>query len=197
MAGALDHADDGALAAMALGGSEPAYGALMQRHREAVYRLVRAHIGDEVEALDVTQESFIAAFAALHRFDRPRPFRAWLLRIALNKCHDWARKRSVRRFFTFARPIEDAGEVADSAMTPEAALQSAAGVERIQRAVQALPSKLKDALILCAIEGMSQDEAAALMGVSRKTIETRIYRARQKLSETLEGQDKLARIVEQ
>lgn len=194
MAGALDQADDSELAVLALGGSEPAYGALMQRHREAVYRLVRAHIGDEVEALDVTQESFIAAFAALHRFDRVRPFRAWLLRIALNKCHDWARKRSVRRFFAFARPIEDAAEVADSAMNPEAALQSAAGVEYIQRAVQALPARLKDALVLCAIEGMSQDEAAALIGVSRKTIETRIYRARQKLSEALEGQGQSVRI---
>jgi RNA polymerase sigma-70 factor (ECF subfamily) len=194
MAGALNQADDAELAALALGGSEPAYGALMLRHREAVYRLVRAHIGDEVDALDLTQESFISAFAALHRFDRSRPFRAWLLRIALNKCHDWARRRSVRRFFTFARPIEDAAHVADSAMTPEASLQSAAGIERIQRAIQALPSRLKDALVLCAIEGMSQDEAAALIGVSRKTIETRIYRARQKLSEALEGHGSFARI---
>ena len=77
--------------------------------------------------------------------------------------------------------------VADTALNPEAALQSAAAVAHIQRAIQDLPANLKEPLILCAIEGMGQDEAAAVLGVSRKTIETRIYRARQKLSALLEG----------
>lgn len=187
MAGALDTASDADLVAHALNGGEHAYRLLMQRHREAVYRLARAHVGDDSEALDVTQESFIAAFGALRRFDRDRSFRAWLMRIALNKCHDWARRRAVRRFLTFARPIEDAVQIADTTPDPEAALQGSAEVERIERAVQALPLKLRDPLILCTLEGMSQDEAAALLGVSRKTIETRIYRARQKLSPLLEG----------
>lgn len=187
MAGTAAPASDADLIAQALAGHQSGYVGLMQRHRESVFRLARSHIGDGDEALDVTQECFVSAFAALHRFDPARPFRAWLLRIALNKCHDWARRRAVRRFFSFARPLEDATEVADAALDPEAALASGAEVARIQEALAMLPAALKEPLILCALEGLSQDEAAAFIGVSRKTVETRIYRARQKLSAMLEG----------
>lgn len=188
MAGAAgSHLGDADLVARALAGHQSAFDGLMRRHRDAVYRLARSHTGEEHDALDVTQESFIAAFAALQRFDPARSFRSWLLRIALNKCRDWARRRMVRRFFTFARPMEDAVHVPDHALDPEAALVSAREVDRIGLALAALPSSLKDPLILCAMEGLSQDEAAAVLGVSRKTVEMRIYRARQKLSHVLEG----------
>lgn len=187
MAGQDDLVADARLALAALAGDQAAYAVLMRRHRVAVFRLARLHSGDESEALDLTQEAFIAAFAALSRFDLERPFRTWILRIALNKCRDWGRRRKVRRLLTFARPIDEAAMVADPAPDPEAALQSAAGVAHIRRAIQALPANLKEPLILCAIEGMHQDEAAVLLGVSRKSIETRIYRARQKLSALLEG----------
>lgn len=187
MSGADDPAADAALARSALAGDQAAYAVLMRRHREAVFRLARHHVGDEVEALDITQEAFIAAFAALRRFDGERPFRAWILRIALNKCRDWSRRRKVRRLLTFARPIEEAAMVADPGPDPETALQSARAVALIRRELQALPARLREPLILCAIEGLSQDAAAELLGVSRKAIETRIYRARQKLSALLEG----------
>ena len=187
MAGAGDLAEDAQLARAALAGEQHAYAALMQRHREAVFRLARHHAIDDSEALDITQEAFIAAFAALDRFDRERSFRAWILRIALNKCRDHSRRRKVRQMLTFARPVEEAIDVPDPSPDPEQALGSARAVSRIRREVQALPSRLREPLILCAIEGMSQDEAAQVLEVSRKAIETRIYRARQKLSALLEG----------
>lgn len=182
-----DGDDDAALVAQALRGRQAAYGALMARHREAVFRLARNHLGNDTDALDVTQECFIAAFAALARYDPARPLRSWLLRIALNKCHDWARRRAVRRLFAFAKPLDDALDVADLAPDPEAALGSAREVARIRAAIARLPAQLKEPLILCGIEGLSQDEAAQVLGTSRKAIETRIYRARRKLSELLEG----------
>lgn len=187
MGGHNDMAVDAELVVAALAGDQTAYADLMRRHREAVYRLARLHAGDDGEAMDLTQEAFIAAFVALRRFDPERSFRAWLLRIALNKCRDWSRRRKVRRMLTFALPIEEAATIADPAPDPEAAFHSAAAVARIQGAIRDLPTNLKEPLILCAIEGMSQDEAALLLGVSRKSVETRIYRARQKLSALLEG----------
>ena len=189
MAGAASHADraDAELVEQALGGRQAGYAGLMARHREAVFRLARHHLGHEGDALDVTQECFISAFMALRRYDPARPFRSWLLRIALNKCHDWARRRRVRQFFTFARPLDSALDVADAGPDPESALASVGEVARIRAAIAALPATLKDPLILCAIEGLSQDEAAVLLGTSRKAVETRIYRARQKLSDVLKG----------
>lgn len=185
MSPSLTDRSDAELAALGLAGQQSAYGELMRRHREAVFRLARGHCGDATEALDITQETFISAFAALARYDGARPFRLWIARIAVNKCHDWARRRAVRRFFTFARPMEEAGAVADLAATPEEAAQSQAELARINAAVAALPGNLKDVLVLRAIEGMSQAEAAQILGVSEKAVETRLYRARNKLADML------------
>lgn len=180
-------ASDAALVAAALEGHQPGYSALMDRHRDAVFRVVRHHLGDETEALDITQEAFVSAFAAMARYDPAKPFRTWLIRITLNKCHDWARRRAVRRLFRMARPLDEAFDIADGGQDPEAAAISAREVERIGAAVAALPANLKEPLILCRIEGMSMAEAAAVLSLSEKAVETRIYRARQKLSEILEG----------
>lgn len=89
--------------------------------------------------------------------------------------------------FAFARPLDEALNIGDSAPDPEMALNSAREIERMRTALAALPGKLKDPLILCAIEGLSQDEAAGLLWVSRKAVETRIHRAKKKLTLLLEG----------
>ncbi|WP_369805457.1 RNA polymerase sigma factor [Sphingobium sp. EM0848] len=189
MSVSLTDRSDAELAGLALAGQESAYGELMRRHRDGVFRLARGHVGDATEALDITQEAFISAFAALARYDGGRPFRLWIARIAINKCHDWARRRAVRRFFTFARPIEEAGAVADAGPTPEEVVQSRAELERIDAAIAALPVNLRDVLLLRAIEEMSQAETAQILGISEKAVETRLYRARNKLAERLRDDD--------
>lgn len=178
---------DGELAALALAGRQSAYSELMRRHREPVYRLIRSHVGDADAALDVTQQSFIAAFTALRRYDADRPFRVWMSRIAINKARDWARRRAVRRLFAFARPIEEAANVADTNALADERLASSRELERTMAAIADLPANLKAVLILRAIEGLSQAESASVLGISEKAVETRLYRARSKLSEKLRG----------
>lgn len=174
---------DGALAASALGGREEAYRTLMQRHREPVYRLIRAQVDDADAALDLTQESFIAAFANLHRYDAARPFRHWIMRIALNKCRDWRRRRTVRSFFARALSIEEGVHVADAAPGPEAEAAGRQQMARVRRAIDALPENLRSVLLLRTVEGMNQTEVAAVLGISEKAVETRLYRARAKLTD--------------
>jgi len=176
---------EGELAALALAGRQTAYGELMRRHRDSVYRLIRGHIGDADAALDVTQQSFLSAFSALGRYDGARPFRLWIARIAINKCHDWARRRAVRRLLSFALPIEEASQVADDAATPEALLSDRLELKRTMAAIGALPVTLRDTLVLRTIEGLSQVETAEVLGISEKAVETRLYRARSKLQESL------------
>ncbi|MET0239944.1 MAG: sigma-70 family RNA polymerase sigma factor [Sphingobium sp.] len=179
--------DDGTLAARALAGREDASRLLLGRHRDAVYRLVRAQIDDADAALDIVQESFIAAFTHLNRYDPARPFRVWIMRIALNKCRDWRRRRMVRHFFTRARPIEEGVQVADTAPGPEEGAASRQQLAHVRRAIDALPEALRSVLLLRTIEGMSQADVAALLGISGKAVETRLYRARAKLTEMVEG----------
>ena len=181
----LSDCSDGELAALALAGRQTAYRELLARHREAVFRLVRATIGESAEAIDVTQETFISAFAALKRYDPDRPFIAWLKRIALNKCRDWARRRTVRSFFTRAVPLEDALSIADDAALADTQAADRAELARVSAAITRLPARLREVLLLRAVDGLSQAEAADVLGVTEKAIETRLYRARAKLEEML------------
>jgi RNA polymerase sigma-70 factor (ECF subfamily) len=177
---------DGVLATLALSGRQEAYRLLMSRHREPIYRLVKAHVGGDDEAVDVTQQSFIAAFSALKRYDASRSFRAWLSAIALNKCRDWARRRAVRRFFSFSLPIAAADQVAHEQVPADIALADAQRLDGAMKAIASLPEALKGPLVLRAIENLSQAETAKILKISEKAVETRLYRARQRLAELLD-----------
>lgn len=183
----LSLCSDGELAALALGGRQAAFREFLRRYKEPVYRLIRSSIGDADEALDLTQEAFVSAFAALKRYDPERPFRLWVSRIALNKCRDWARRQAVRAFFRKARPIEDAFDIASETPTPEAEASDREELARVAQAMSRLPQNLRQVLVLRAVEGLSQAEAADALGVTEKTVETRLYRARKHLAERLDA----------
>ncbi|RDV01727.1 RNA polymerase sigma factor [Sphingorhabdus pulchriflava] len=181
----LTQCSDGELTALSLGGQQAAFREFLRRYKEPVYRLIRSSIGDADEALDLTQETFVSAFAALKRYDPERPFRLWISRIALNKCRDWGRRQAVRAFFRKARPIEDAFDIASETPTPEAEAGDRAELAKVAIAMSRLPQNLRQILVLRAVEELSQAEAADALGVTEKTIETRLYRARKQLSEIL------------
>src|SRR3546814_11394259 len=86
-----ERCSDGELAALTLAGRQAAFAEIMRRHREPIYRLIRGYIGDPEEAVDLVQECFTSAFRNLRRYDQARPFRAWLSRIAINKCREIGR----------------------------------------------------------------------------------------------------------
>lgn len=174
--------DDASLVALAIQGDQRAFTALMRRHKEKLYRLVRAYVGDADEAYDLVQESFVAAWAALARYDGRRPFEIWLRRIALNKCHDWGRRRAVRRFFFSARSLDEPGVEAASEANVDSEEPRLAALEA---AIAKLPATLKEPLVLTALDGLSQKAAAALLGISAKAVETRVSRARAALAQAL------------
>lgn len=174
------------MAALSLGGREAAYAEIMRRHREGVYRLIFGNIADADEALDLVQETFIAAHRALARYDGMRPMRRWLATIALNKCRDWRRRRRVRRLFAFALPLDaDSAEVPEDRPAPDIQAADRAEVRRVARAIAKLPDALREPLVLRTIEDLSQAETAAILGITHKAVETRVRRARTKLSELL------------
>jgi len=179
---------DGELAALALAGRQEAYGQLLNRHRAAVFRITRHYSGDADAAIDLTQQSFIAAFAALDRYDPSQNFAHWIVRIAINRCHDWARRRKVRQFFSFAKPIDAAYDLCDPAPSPEAQAADRQELRHAMAAIARLPARLKEVLVLRAIEGLSQREVAQVLGVSEKAVETRLYRAREKLADLMRGE---------
>ena len=185
----LDYTElsDGELAALSLAGRQIAFAEIVRRHREPLYRIIVANVADADEALDLVQETFVAAYRALRRYDVARPMRGWLIAIALNKCRDWARRRRVRRIFSFAIPLDGAAEaVAEDRPLHDIEAADREELVRTRRAIAGLPATLREVLVLRAIDGQSQAEAAAILGVTEKAVETRLRRARAKLSERLD-----------
>jgi RNA polymerase sigma-70 factor (ECF subfamily) len=177
--------EDAALVTGALAGDPQAQRALVERHRDAIYRLARTATGDADEAFDIVQETFLAAFGALRRYDPARPLRAWLAAIALNKARDWTRRMKVRRFLRLAMPEGAANWVRDDLPLPDDVAEQRDALAATARAVAALSPNLKEVLLLRTVEGLSQAETAQALGISTKAVETRLYRARQKLGEAL------------
>ncbi|QNE31641.1 RNA polymerase sigma factor [Sphingomonas sp. NBWT7] len=177
---------DGDLAGRSAAGDDEAFAEIMRRHRQRVYRLILANVADPDEALDLVQETFVSAYGALGRFDPDRPMSAWLARIALNKCRDWGRRRTVRRLFGLATSLDEIADLhADDRPLPDAEAADRAEVERLSRAIAQLPATQREPLVLCAVEGLSQADAASILAISEKAVETRIRRARARLAELI------------
>ncbi len=185
MTAELAKASDGELAALTIAGGQQAFAEIMRRHREPIYRLVRGHIGDPEEALDLVQECFVSAYKRLDSYDRARPFRAWLSRIAINKCRDWARRRAVRRLLLGSASVDEAGAVPDPAPRLDEAAADRQELDLLWQAIARLPRNLREPLILRTVEGLSQAETALVLRISEKAVETRVYRARKLLSQRL------------
>lgn len=179
--------DDAALARRAAAGEEGAFTLLMRRHKAPLHAFARRHVGDADAAQDVVQESFVAAWRALDRYDPARPFATWMRAIVLNKCRDRGRKLLVRRLVLGERSLDAPGapDPADAGPGPEGEVLRTERAARLERAIARLPNALKEPLILTYLEGCTQQEAADLLNVSVKTIETRAYRARRRLAEQL------------
>lgn len=183
-----DEDSDLDLVALARDGADRAFSELLRRHKPALYGFVRRYVGDADSAVDVVQETFVAAWRALARYDARRPFAVWLRAIALNKCRDRARRLAVRRFILGEKDelSAEAQEQPDPAPFGEARLIPTQRRAVIQKAIDRLPEKLKEPLLLTYFDEMTQQEAADILGVTLKTVETRVYRARQRLAELID-----------
>lgn len=175
---------DAQLAARAVRGDRSAFGFIVRRYQEPLYRFIRRYVGDADEAYDLLQETFVSAWQALGRYDPARPAATWLRRIALNKCRDWGRRRAVRRFFYGAASL-DSPRAKAAAIAPTADDGDEPALAHLDRAIARLPDQLKAPLLLTAFEGLSQVAAGKALGISAKAVETRVYRARKLLADAL------------
>jgi RNA polymerase sigma-70 factor (ECF subfamily) len=177
------------LAKLAATGDDRAFSELVRRHKGPLFRLLRRYAGNPDDAYEAVQEAFISAWSALDRYDASRPFGAWLRTIAINKARDRSRRAAVRRLIFSSKSVDDAQAMAvhDVSIAPEQILTDGEDARRLELAISRLPANLKEPLLLTTFDGNSQQAAADILRVSVKTIETRVARARKKLSEQLGG----------
>ncbi len=175
------------LSARAAAGDRAAFSELMRQTSAGLLRFIRRYVGDEQDAWDLLQDSYAASWIHIRRYDHIRPFEAWIRTIALNKCRDWSRRRFVRRLIRGGGDLAspEAMSVSDGAEPADERIDTSGALARLNTEISRLPSHLKAPLLLTAFEGRSQAETAAILGVSIKTVETRLARARRKLLEVL------------
>ena len=176
---------DETLAARAQQGDHLAFEALVDRHKEMLYRLVRRYLGNADDAYDLLQETFIAVWENFHRYDPKRSFAAWTRTIALNKCRDFSRQQRFRLWISQLFAAETTPETPSPAQAADLAELDTENQHRLQRlseAIAALPTRYKEPLLLTTVGGLSQKAAAAILATSTKAIETRLRRARHELS---------------
>lgn len=164
----------------ALGGDLPAFEELVERHRDAVYRVAARVVGPE-EAEDVSQDAFVRAFHRLGRWRREGSFRAWLLQIAHNAALNALAKQR-------AEPVseEELEEPADDlSRTPVAVLEARERTRRLETKIGLLGHSHRAVLVLRDVEGLSYQEIATVTDSPVGSVKGRLHRARGELIDLL------------
>jgi len=163
-------------------GEDQAFDALIDRHQKGLFRSIFRHIPNEADALELTQETFVRAYFNIGKFRPSAKFVTWLYRIAMNLCRDRSRRRayrhSLRTISIDADEFEEQTQLSAVERGPDRRTQDREKVRAVEKAISELPQDLMNTLILTALEGRTHVEAAELLGISPKTVEARVHRAR-------------------
>ncbi|MCQ9343349.1 RNA polymerase sigma factor SigE [Corynebacterium kozikiae] len=162
----------------------PSWGELVAEHADSVYRLAYRLSGNQHDAEDLTQETFMRVFRSLNNY-QPGTFEGWLHRITTNLFLDMVRHRQKIRMEALP---EDYERVPGNEMSPEQAYNVAHLDPALQAALDQLAPDFRVAVVLCDVVGMSYDEIADTLGVKMGTVRSRIHRGRSQLRASLEAQ---------
>ena len=171
-------------------GDKQAFGLLVAKYQRKLARLLSRLIRDSAEVEDVAQETFIKAYRALPSFRGDSAFYTWLYRIGINTAKNYLVSQGRRAPTTTDFDSEEAetfddGDQLRDINTPERLLMTKQIGNTVNEAMEALPEELKTAIVLREIEGLSYEEIAAIMECPIGTVRSRIFRAREAISEKL------------
>lgn len=172
---------DSLLVVRAAEGDESAFETLVRRHGPVLLGLAHRLLGNRADAEDAVQESLVSAWRRLPEFRRQAAFRSWMYRIVTNRC------LSVLRARRPATPLDAAPEPAapDHQASPSRAAESAATAAAIGEALRRLSPEQRACWVLRELHGLSYDEIADAVGISRQAVRGRIHRARRSLLEAM------------
>jgi RNA polymerase sigma-70 factor (ECF subfamily) len=188
-----DPHDDPELVARARQRDGAAFRLIMQQNNRRLFRVARSVLGDDAEAEDVVQDTYLRAFTHLDGFRGEAQLSTWLTRIAVNEALGRLRQRRPVVDLKSIDAIDEQGEarviVLPSARQdhdPEAAAARAEIRRLLEQAVDRLPPPFRIVFVLRDIEEMSVDETASHLGLRPETVKTRLHRARRLLRRSLD-----------
>ncbi|SRR5712692_2837417 len=181
---------DATAVAQVRAGKPDAFRVLVERHSRQVFRLTFRMTGNEQDAEDVVQETFLRAYRQLHRFDGRASFGTWLYRIAANCSLDLIRARKRREVQQTTVTDDEGNEMVASAAatdpTPERLAYSGELKELLQPALEQLSPMERTAFVLRHYEGMCIEDIGRALGVHAGAAKHSVFRAVQKLRRALE-----------
>lgn len=176
-----DHDADRWLIDKARGGDAAAFGMLLRRHQDRVYRIALRILGNPQDAEDVTQDVAVQLWRVLATFAGGSTFSTWLYRIVVNRCLNLQRTRRARGGQT--RPLLESDHPLEAG--PEDRALGAARTQATGRAMAALPDEQRAVLVLYQVEGLSYREVASILNISEAAVRSRLARARASLLRAL------------
>lgn len=164
-------------------GDRDAFSALVMRHTKKYYSLAYRMLSSREEAEDIVQEAFLTLWSSPTSWDggRQTKFTTWFYRVVANACIDRKRKNAPLQ-------MEDGFDPPGEGRGAEEALEMKRNKENIDACIGELPESQQTALALCFYEGVSNREAAEIMGVSVKALESLLMRAKASLRSKLAGE---------
>jgi RNA polymerase sigma-70 factor (ECF subfamily) len=160
---------------------------LMRRHNQRIYRVARAILGNDTEAEDVMQETYVRAYLHLGQFENRAKFSTWLTRIAVHEA--LARVRKAGRLESLDSEVDsETGlglEPMSHSRSPEEQLFGKQMQLLLEAALDALPQAYRTVFVMREMEEMSTTETAEALGVSEEVVKTRLHRARAMLQTDL------------
>lgn len=176
----MDSYNDIELVDLAKGGQARALEQLFEKHYITVYRLAYKWCGVKEDAEDIAQEVFVKLVHKLHTFRQKSAFKTWLYRIVVNTAKDFSRKRAGKQALEADFVLEQhrhnpGGSGGDTVETP-----------RLMAAIDKLPLKQKEAVLLVYGEGLSHQETSKVLGCAETTVSWRIFQAKKRLKKSLE-----------
>ncbi len=168
-----------------LQGSESAFAALVDRYKDRLFRLLGRYCRDAIECEDLAQDVFLKVFRKLHTFNHESQFYTWLYRIAVNAATDHLSRASHRRLrLVDDDAVLDRGSGDDE--NPANPLMTAELATATRAIVDSLPEKFRTILVLREFENLSYTEIAQVLQIQLGTVESRLFRARQRFKEAIE-----------
>jgi RNA polymerase sigma factor (sigma-70 family) len=170
--------DDSAAIRRCLAGDSAAFEQIVGRYQQVLFTVALRMLGDEEDARDAAQNTFVKVFEKLGAYDPRHRFFSWLYRILVNEClNERRRPLLVRR----TEPLED-----DAVRSSDRDLVEAAERRRaVKKAILALPEPYREVIVLRHFAALSYEEMSEAIGVPVKTVKSRLYSARQQLAKRL------------
>jgi len=171
-------------------GAERAFNLLVGRYKDPLTNFVYRFLGDYDEADDVVQETFIRLSRSKLAYRPVAKFSTWLYTIAANLARTQLSRRKRHSFFSLSRPRGDEGapaEIPDTRYAADSMAESTLTSGLIEDALNKLPAKYREVVILCDIQELSYEEICLITGANMGTVKSRLSRGRSRLQELLKG----------